>query len=317
MLGWVAPTDVDWLGFLTQQTFWTEANFWTPSDYHAFRGEPGQPFFFKLKAPHKAIAGLGVFAKYSRLPEWLAWEWFGRANGAASFDEMQARVTHYRSRNELQGRGGGPPQIGCIVLTQVVCFPRELWIPQPRDWPRQNLRPMRYDLRAGEGRRIWDACLERVASLRSGLTMGVSDRLPPDEEDGDRYGTPILVRPRLGQGAFRAVVTDAYRGSCAVTGEQSLPALEAAHIRPFAKDGPHDVRNGLLLRSDIHRLFDLGYVTVTPELRFEVSDRLRGDYSNGRSYYPLQGQPVALPESARDRPAADFLRWHNESVFRG
>jgi putative restriction endonuclease len=64
-------------------------------------------------------------------------------------------------------------------------------------------------------------------------------------------------------------------------------------------------------------LFDLGYVTVTPELRFEVSARLRGDYSNGRSYYPLHGQAVAVPEAAAEGPDADHLRWHNESVFRG
>jgi predicted restriction endonuclease len=65
-------------------------------------------------------------------------------------------------------------------------------------------------------------------------------------------------------------VTDAYGRSCAVTREHSLPVLEAAHIRPCAQAGAHDVRNGLLLRSDLHRLFDIGYVTVTPDLRLEV-----------------------------------------------
>jgi len=60
----------------------------------------------------------------------------------------------------------------------------------------------------------------------------------------------------------------------------SLPALEAAHIRPFAKEGPHEVRNGLLLRADLHRLFEQGYLTVTPEYTLDVSDRLRYDYHN-------------------------------------
>ena len=92
----------------------------------------------------------------------------------------------------------------------------------------------------------------------------------------------MLVRPRLGQGTFRVAVTDAYSRACAVTGEHSLPVLEAAHIRPYALTGPHDINNGLLLRADLHRLFDLGYLTVTPDHALHVSERLKADYDNGR-----------------------------------
>ena len=124
------------------------------------------------------------------------------------------------------------------------------------------------------------------------------------------------MRPRLGQGAFRVAVTDAYGRSCAVTREHSLPVLEAPHIQPYAQGGAHDVRNGLLLRSDLHRLFDVGYVTVTPELRLEVSPRLRGDFANGRTDYPLHGSAVVVPPHQRSRPDPGLLRWHNESVYR-
>ncbi|OFW21711.1 MAG: hypothetical protein A3G21_15070 [Acidobacteria bacterium RIFCSPLOWO2_12_FULL_66_21] len=102
-----------------------------------------------------------------------------------------------------------------------------------------------------------------------------------------------------------------------MTGEHSLPVLEAAHIKPYAQEGPHDITNGLLLRSDLHRLFDKGYVTVTDEFRLEVSDRLRVDYSNGRSYYPLRGHRITPPADGRCAPAPAFLRWHNENVYRG
>ena len=78
----------------------------------------------------------------------------------------------------------------------------------------------------------------------------------------------------------------------------------------------HDVRNGLLLRSDLHRLFDRGYVTVTPDHVFRVSDRLRADFSNGRSYYPLDKQRIALPTRAADNPSSDLLKWHNREVFK-
>ena len=79
-------------------------------------------------------------------------------------------------------------------------------------------------------------------------------------EPAARYGEPILMRPRLGQGSFRVVVTEAYNRKCAMTGESTLLALEAAHIVPYAEEGAHDVRNGLLLRADFHRLFDAGLV---------------------------------------------------------
>ncbi len=55
--------------------------------------------------------------------------------------------------------------------------------------------------------------------------------------DGPRFGTPVTIMPRFGQGAFRVLVTDAYASRCAMTGERTLPALEAAHICPFADGG--------------------------------------------------------------------------------
>ena len=86
-----------------------------------------------------------------------------------------------------------------------------------------------------------------------------------------RFGDPQLIRPRLGQGAFRVLVTDMYDRRCVVSEERTLPALDAAHIRPYGEGGSHEASNGLLLRRDIHSLFDAGYVTVTPDLRFAVS----------------------------------------------
>ena len=141
--------------------------------------------------------------------------------------------------------------------------------------------------------------------------------IPRAAEHVARYGDPRLIQPRLGQATFRIAVLDAYGRACAVTGEHSLPAIEAAHIRSYAQDGPHEVRNGLLLRADLHRLFDTGYLTVTPELRLEVSPRLREEYKNGRSYYPLHGSQLQAPNIDGHRPEKQFLEWHNQHVFRG
>jgi putative restriction endonuclease len=73
--------------------------------------------------------------------------------------------------------------------------------------------------------------------------------------------------------------------------------------------------DGLLLRRDIHALFDSGYVTVSPDLRFNVSRRIKEEFENGRDYYQLHGQPISLPTSINWKPEAGALAWHNETRF--
>jgi putative restriction endonuclease len=96
-----------------------------------------------------------------------------------------------------------------------------------------------------------------------------------------------------------------------------LPALEAAHILPYGDGGEHEARNGLLLRRDIHSLFDAGYVTVTPDLHFEVSRKIKEEFDNGRHYYELHGNAIYEVRDTLRRPSPEALRWHNEHVYRG
>ena len=311
MKGYVANTHPDWFNFLAQNRWWEEVNFWNPSDYYAFRGDPGSPFFFRLKSPVNAIGGYGLVSGFAKLPEWLAWESFTQGNGAETFTEMQNRLGAIRLQNKIRG-GAELKQIGCIILADAIFFPRELWIRQPTDWGRQNLRYKSYDLTTGEGLRIWRECQERRMSLVPEVPIESTLDQPTQ-----RWGKPTLVIPRIGQGTFRIAVTEAYERACAVTREHSLPALEAAHIKPFSDQGPHVVSNGLLLRSDLHHLFDRGYVTVTPQNRLEVGKRLKEHFRNGKSYYPLNGTVLTVPRSMGQRPDPQLLRWHNERVFLG
>lgn len=133
--------------------------------------------------------------------------------------------------------------------------------------------------------------------------------------DTARYGAPQLVLPRLGQGAFRVLVTDAYDRRCAFTGERTLPTLEAAHIRPYSLQGPHAVSNGLLLRSDWHHLFDEGYATLDEQHRILVSSRIRKEFENGKEYYRIHGSKMVLPKLERERPDAEHLAWHRSKFL--
>lgn len=99
--------------------------------------------------------------------------------------------------------------------------------------------------------------------------------------------------------------------------EHSLPVIDAAHIQPWANGGEHRVPNGLPLRRDLHRLFDLGYVTVRTDMTFAVSSRLREEYANGRVYYELDGRQIRLPDDERQLPDRERLAWHEDHVFLG
>ena len=313
LTGTVAITDEGWYRFLSVHPELEEINFWTPSARRSFRAAAFSPFLFKLRAPHNAICGFAYFVQYSRLPLWLAWECFGIGNGCASQAEMEERIDRLRERIRYE-EGEHSDEIGCIQLVSPIFFSRDAWIPQPADWHPRIQTPMRYDLTVGEGRRVWDACVANIKALGLGAEKTMQ---PVAEEEPARYGDPRMIKPRLGQATFRIAVTEAYDRACAATGEHSLPALEAAHIQPHAKNGPNEVRNGLLLRADLHRLFDKGYITVTPDLRLEVGSRLKRDFRNGRSYYPLHGTHLHVPSETFLRPANEFLRWHNDQVFRG
>ena len=308
MNGFLANTDYDWYAFLEARRDLEEVNFWQPSGGRAFRAlAPGEPLLFKLKSPHNAIGGFGHFVRHSVLPAWLAWDAFEETNGAPDFDTMRKRIEHYRRKRPRDPSASYP--VGCLVLAEPVFFPSDLWVPQPSNWPVHAVQGKTYDLARGEGRRVWEACLAAARSVRDLL------HLPVGRDEQPRYGEPVLVKPRLGQGTFRIVVTESYRRACAVSSEHSLPALEAAHIKPYAEGGEHRIGNGILLRSDIHRLFDKGYVTVTPERRIEVSRRLKQDFENGHSYYPFHGNEISAPAERADLPDADMLRWHNENRF--
>jgi putative restriction endonuclease len=304
---WVGVTDNAWFDFLSQSAP-DEVNFWQPRGAAPYaRLTQGTPFLFKLKRPHNHIAGGGYFVKSTPLPLSIAWDAFRQKNGAARRDAFERMIRGLLANPTLRD-----PEIGCTVLAQPFFWERTAWIPDPIDFSANIVRGRYYDTDEPSGARLW-------ADVQARLTAPLQEsRSAGEPELSERYGRPLLVRPRLGQGAFRVLVTDAYERRCALTGESTLPVLEAAHIQPFAENGPHDPANGLLLRSDFHKLFDIGLVTVTTDYRIEVSPRIREEWFNGKAYYRLHGQPLPrLPEHPDQRPGEAYLRWHNENRFVG
>ena len=301
---YVGVTDRKWFDLLRSQPGIDEVNFWQPSGGRNFRAiRPGELFLFKLHRPDDFIVGGGIFAHFSLLPISLAWEAFQVGNGALDLFEMRTRVEKYR---RVPPSAHDDYTIGCILLEQPFFLPREQWIPIPQDWSPNIVQGKTYDLTVEPGRTIWTKLQTRQESTMSSVVR----------ETEAAIGEPVLVQPRLGQGAFRILITDGYERRCAFTGERTLPALDAAHIRPFSEIKQHSLDNGLLLRKDLHALFDRGYVTVTPTLHIEVSKRIKEEFENGREYYRLHGQEMRPPAARHMHPSSNSLAWHNENIFK-
>lgn len=305
----IGVTDQRWYEFLSSRPELTEVNFWQPGGKTIFKAlSPGDLFLFKLHSPNNYIVGGGFFATSSLLPVSLAWDTFGVMNGVPSLEVMHQRISSLR---QSHARRAEDFTIGNVVLEQPFFLTRDAWIPMPADFPLNTVQGKTYDLDEGEGRKLWNLLEERltqrsIISVQRNVAEGVVGRM---------FSDPTLARRRLGQGAFRILVTDTYERQCAVTREHTLPVLQAAHIRPVTKAGEHLVTNGLLLRSDVHRLFDLGYVTITPDLKFRVSNRLDEDWRNGKIYYAYDGEEIHVPKDPARRPDAGVLEWHADTVF--
>lgn len=308
---YVGVTDSNWFNHLAHNSP-DEVNFWQPGGKQSFKAiGAGDMFLFKLHSPLNYIAGGGFFVRHSFLPVSLAWDAFADKNGHADYQSFYSAIHKYRKSDR---RTEPDPVIGCIILSSPFFFDRSEWIPIPEDWQPNIVQGKSYNTETIIGQRLFIQVSERIG--RPILSQASTTYYWAESQS--RYGTAQTVYPRIGQGTFKVLVTEAYHRRCAISGEKTLPVLEAAHIRPYSLDGPHDTRNGLLLRKDLHTLFDRGYITVAQDLHVEVSKRIKEDYGNGREYYAFHGKKlVEMPDEFAERPSLDFLRWHNESVYLG
>ena len=317
MRAYLGVTDFEWyraLSELPQPV--DEVNFWFPSSAQGFAAlSPSEYFVLKTHVLRgggpmsNRIVGVGAFSGFARLRISEAFSWFGVKNGVADLAEFRDRISHYR-RTSI-----GPnddPEIGCVILNEPLFFPPSQPLPAPDDFSNNIVRGKGYLLDS------LDAAHPVSVAVANYLLRDISiDRVDPSGLIYDRtHGSPRLITPRVGQGAFKAVTAEAYHHRCALTGERVRPVLQAAHIRPISAGGEHRLDNALLLRSDVHTLFDRGYIAFDTRYRLRVSPALRTEFGNGDYFYAREGNPISTPDRPSDRPNAGFLEWHNEVVFR-
>lgn len=128
----------------------------------------------------------------------------------------------------------------------------------------------------------------------------------PGEDMRERAKKQVTLRK--GQARFRNALIEAYGGTCAVTGSTVTSVLEAAHIDRYFGEHTNHVSNGLLLRSDIHTLFDLGMLTVSSSLTVQLAPWLMES-----EYQQLHHQPIRLPADSSKHPNDKALARHRRS----
>ncbi|MFD6949088.1 restriction endonuclease [Nocardiopsis sp. TSRI0078] len=320
MKAFVGVTDQGWAEFLAQRPHLTEINFWRPSSDKDFgRIGLGDLFLFKTRYPHNRIVGGAVFSGFTQVRLSEAWASFGEGNGRSSLNELRDALNVYRRKEGKPPiRTDEDPLIGCIMLRDPVFFPESTTFAPPPDFSKNLVQGKGYDnIEASVLADYFAPIADRVLAEGADAALGEeSEDTDTWRHDGPTRGGYRPVRQRLGQEAFKLALMSAYQGRCAVTGIDVPPALEAAHIHPVSEGGLHRLDNGMLLRADVHRLFDQGYLGVSPELTVRVSPRLHEHPSPAtKEYTGLEGRSIALPPRKADLPSPDAFAWHYERVF--
>lgn len=281
-----------------------------PGGNRGFRSlEPGEPFLFKTKHPTYQLIGGGVFDDFFQLSIREAWDVWGIGNGVETFEDLVNRVNRYRTKNRLPPDSN--PNIGCIVLRNLYFANPGEELPQPPYWSPQIVTGKTYTFGSDD-----DPDNDYVQRAFETLIYHQRLDLQWEPSDGPRF-TFELTKRRRGQGSFRVAVEHAYQSRCAMTGTTIRPLLEAAHIQPYSQGGEHDVPNGILLRTDLHRLFDAGLMSIDPEFTIRVSSNLRKEYGDVGEYESLDGSKIRLPQVVDYYPQKQALEYHFTNIFAG
>lgn len=293
----IAPTDEEWFLHLRENQLTNQVNFWTPTPWNVKGLKKGERLYFMLKSPIRKIGGYGEFMYYENMNVEEAWKKFGLGNGVRSLSELEQRAGKYVNKRSVKEN----KQIGCIVLSNCIFLEESLFFPAHDlevEFPIQVVKIKYFDEIVS-----WRPPdpLTQASEENSKFSLVTSGKVPMKLRD---------VRQREGQPAFRKKILNNYGGRCAVTGETCDNLLEAAHVQPYQNAKSNHVQNGILLRVDLHRLFDAGLMTIDTNFQVKFSSEFTSlSYKNFRD-------KVLDTSVIVDLPSLEALEYHNKNVFR-
>ena len=219
-----------------------------------------------------------------------AWNKYGFKNGCTSKQELIDRLDKYKASNSSDERSVTDSEIGCIVLTNAVYFDDDKFL----DLDNYEIDFSRFIVKIKYYNEIDP--LEIVIQS----TVNDFELLPTTLE---KLKKSRLLTERKGQGNFRAIITTAYSNKCCITNETTPELLEAAHIQPYFDENSNHVKNGLLLRLDLHKLYDNGLLYIDETFKIHISPEVKSEY-----YQELNGLTIRLPENNNLHPSIEALK---------
>lgn len=286
----ISPTDIDWFNFLRSEGLNSEINFWTPTPWNISGLTKEDKLYFMLKSPIRKIGGYGQFVEYKNISVNEAWNKYGFKNGCASKRELIERLDSYKASNSSDERSVMDTEIGCIVLTNAMFFDDDKFI---------NLENYALDFKRHI---VKIKYFNELDPLESEISKTTKD-FELLSINSEKLKKSRLVTERKGQGNFRAIITRAYSNKCCITNEPTPELVEAAHIQSYIDENSNHVKNGLLLRVDLHKLYDNGLLYIDDFYAVHVSPEVKSEY-----YQKLNGKIISLPVNLNEHPSKDALK---------
>lgn len=285
----IAVTDRDWYEYQKRNGFINRINFWTPKVWKVAI-TPGTNVVFKLKKTNNMfgdeIGGYGRFVEYKTQSLDQSWKEFGRRNGCDTKEEYVAKLT--------KGKGNAFTVCGCMVLDDVVFFD---------EFKRLSDYGLSFALNIvtykNEYSTFPDFGQQKVVSSQSSFSLVIPTK------KGKKMQS---ITERVGQGQFHSDVSTAYNHRCCITGESTPELLQAAHIQDYINKESNHIQNGLLLRIDIHKLFDSGLLYIDQNYHVHVSSLVTSP-----EYRYLDNHLISLPNNPSEYPSKAALQFKEKS----
>lgn len=281
----IAVTDKSWYEYQKEHDFIDNINFWTPTVWKvAF--DPGDIIVFKLKGTIDDIGGYGSFVEYKHQTLEQSWKEFGQRNGYDTKEEFVMALT--------KGKGPSSTICGCLVLENVVYFD------QPEKLSKYGLSFNSHIVKYRKEYSPFPSFGQQSVVASQPVFQLVTQ--------SKKQKTKQKVTLRVGQGQFHRDISVAYGHKCCITGETAPELLQAAHIQDYINKDSNHVQNGLLLRMDIHKLFDSGLLYIDENYKVHVSSLVKST-----NYTDLNNQKISRPTNPSEWPSIDALKFKKES----
>ena len=285
----ISTTDNNWFKFLKDNDFNSFVNFWTPTPWNIKTIKNGERWYFLLKSPIREIGGFGEFSEYKNLTAIEAWRLYGHKNGTDDLDQFIKNIQLYINKNRFSGTKIDIEnyQIGCIILKNC-----QFW--EPEDYKKAEDYQIEFGKQVVKYKYFEQYDPFKIEESNSNSDFNLL------KEPREIYKKEI--NQRQGQSKFKGLILKGYKNKCCISGEVCPELLEAAHLQKYIDRRSNHIQNGILLRVDLHRLFDNDLLIIDQNYVIHISSIIQNPI-----YTQDEGCKISLPDNTYEFPSKTSL----------